>query len=129
MLKRRTIALALAAAAVGLGLATPAKAAEAGPIQLAMADYASTKAGDDAANRIAAKLETYKAHATKHAEHEHAKTDCSGCAECTDCADCKDCTKCTGCDSGKTAKGGARDPTHHGKAATDGSSVRAVTHA
>ena len=104
---------AAAAGMIALGLAVPATAAEP-PVQLAMASFAASNAGADAAVRSEAKQEHYRTHHDRHAAaHQEGET-CNGCADCGECATCSSCTKCDSCETascegGTCHAGGSQD--------------------
>ena len=88
VLKRARLAAMIMGAAVSLMLAIPAQATEAGPVELAMAEYVATNAGNDAPTKIAAKTDAYKRHAAERAKRADQKGRCADCKECADCRDC-----------------------------------------
>ncbi|QNE07715.1 hypothetical protein [Croceicoccus marinus] len=104
-MKRYALAAAAALLASGLAMPAVAEAAPMEPVTIAMASYAASTAGDDAAAKIAMKKAAYSAHAKRHAA-----------GDCHDCKDCEDCAECADCAEQKKvaeAKAGICDPAAH----------------
>ena len=104
---------AAAGGIIALGLAVPAAAAEP-PVQLAMASFAASNAGADAAVRSEAKQEHYRAHHERHAAAHQEGGPCHGCADCEECVTCSSCTECdrcetTSCEGGTCHAGKSQD--------------------
>lgn len=110
MLKRYTLQTALACAAIGLAMPAAAQADPAEPILLAMASYAASNAGEDAAERAAKKQKAYARHAEQNANAD--------CGDCPDHGDCPDCVECADCDKIAETKEGVCDPSKHGSKVT-----------
>ena len=109
-MKRYALASAIALMAAGFAMPAAAKTAPAEPVVLAMASYAATNAGDDAATRIAKKKAEYAAHQAHRAK-------CAG-DGCKPCADCDGCTDCADCNEPKKVardRTGVCDPAEHDK--------------
>ena len=101
---------ALGAIALSVGVPAAASAMPASPVLLAMASFAGSHAGTDAAREVEAKKARYRAHALHNGK----------CKDCADCPDCKDCDEAAKKVAADEERAGICDPAAHAKKAGAG---------
>ena len=101
---------ALGLAALSVALPSAARAQSSAPVLLAMASFAGSHAGTDAAREVEAKKARYRAHALHNGK----------CKDCADCPDCKDCDEAAKKVAADEERAGICDPAAHAKKAGAG---------